>query len=137
MKIKEVYLDIKNKNNKHLLFIKSGMFYNAFDEDANIINLIFEYKISNNKIGLPVIIINKVMCKLNEIEINYIVYNFDDSSIFKKFNNNNYDYYYNMYKKKEYEEKNKKILIERITYLINSNKENYNKIKKFIDEYEF
>ena len=61
MKIKEVYLDIKNKNANYLLFIKSGMFYNAFDEDANIINLIFEYKISNNKIGFPVNNINKVM----------------------------------------------------------------------------
>lgn len=137
MKIKEVYLDIKNKNNKHLLFIKSGMFYNAFDEDANIINLIFEYKISNNKIGFPINNIDKVMNKLNEIKINYIVYNFDDSSIFKNFNNNSYNYYHNIYKKKEYDEKSKKILIERITYLINSNKENYNKIKEFIDEYEF
>lgn len=137
MKIKEVYLDIKNKNANYLLFIKSGMFYNAFDEDANIINLIFEYKISNNKIGFPINNINKVMNKLNEIEINYIVYNFDDSSIFKKFNNNSYNYYHNIYKKKEYDEKSKKILIDRITYLINSNKENYNKIKEFIDEYEF
>lgn len=137
MKIKEVYLDIKNKNANYLLFIKSGMFYNAFDEDANIINLIFEYKISNNKIGFPVNNINKVMYKLDEIEINYIVYNFDDSSIFKKFNNNSYNYYHNIYKKKEYDEKSKKILIDRITYLINSNKENYNKIKEFIDEYEF
>ncbi len=136
MKIKDVYNELLRQNKNCLIFVKSGMFYTIYDEGANIVNIIFKYQLRNNRVGFPIQGINKVINELEKLNINYIVYNFDDTSIYKEFENNVYENYYHLYRKKEYDEQCKKILIERIIYLIDLSKNNYNKIKEFIDEYE-
>lgn len=85
-------LDYKN----YLLLLKFGSFYETIDNDAFIINKIFNYKLkklSNTfKSGFPISSLNKVLDKLNECHINYIV--IDDDIVLKKdFKNNNYSNY--------------------------------------------
>ena len=85
-------LDYKN----YLLLLKFGSFYETIDNDAFIINKIFNYKLkklSNAfKSGFPISSLNKVLDKLNECHINYIV--IDDDIVLKKdFKNNNYSNY--------------------------------------------
>lgn len=136
MKIKDTYYKLLKDNKKSLIFIKSGMFYAIYDEGAYITNIIFGYQIKNNRVGFPIKSISKIIEQLDKIKVNYIVYNSDEEYNFKNFDNNNYDYYYNLYKKNEYEERCKKVLVERILYLIDLNKDNYNKIKEYIDEFK-
>lgn len=136
MKVKDAYYKLLNDNKKSLIFIKSGMFYVIYDAGAYITNIIFGYQIKNNRVGFPLKSISKIIEQLDKIKVNYIVYNSDEEYNFRNFDNNNYDYYYNLYKKKEYEERCKKVLIERILYLIDLNKDNYNKIKEYIDEFK-
>ena len=69
---------------------------------------------------------------LKEKNINYIIYDNQIISI-NEIANNEYINIINLYRKKEYDAKSKEILISRIKYLI-ENKENYNKIRCFIDE---
>lgn len=130
--MKEIYEQIKQTNKEEVALIKSGAFYITFNEDAMIMNYIFNYTISNSKIGFPLNGLDKVKKVLKEKNINYIIYNNEiiDSN---KTSNNEYINIVNLYKKKEYNSKSKEILISRIKYLI-ENKENYNKIRSFIDE---
>ena len=95
-------------------------------------NYIFGYTISNSKVGFPLNSLDKVTNNLKEKNINYIIYDNQIISI-NETANNEYINIVNLYRKKEYDAKSKEILISRIKYLI-ENKENYNKIRSFIDE---
>ena len=66
----------KNKKSKLILYKNKGKFYNAYESDAYIINLLFNYKvIENRKSGFPDSVLNKVIETLNENKISYqIVY---------------------------------------------------------------
>lgn len=74
--------DILNK--KSILIRKVGLFYNVFDNDALIINYLFDYKIINNRCGFPINAIEKVKNTLSDKKVNYII---DDEMVdFKKEN---------------------------------------------------
>ena len=90
------YIDLKTNYKNYLIIIKSGVFYTCINDDAFILNKLFNYKINqlNNykRIGFPINCINKILNKLDKLKINYIVY--DNSIISKvKFSNNNYNKY--------------------------------------------
>ena len=83
------------------IYETSKMFYNVYEIDAYIFNILFGYKIlDNKKVGFPSSIYNKVINTLEELHINYnIIYKNKDNVIkdFKKLNN------YDKYKNKAYE----------------------------------
>ena len=83
------------------IYETSKMFYNVYEIDAYIFNILFGYKIlDNKKLGFPKRIYNKVINTLEELHINYnIIYKNKDNVIkdFKKLNN------YDKYKNKAYE----------------------------------
>ena len=54
-----------------ILFRKNGLFYEVYDEDAIIINYLFNYKIKNNRVGFPISSHEKVINKLKEENIKY------------------------------------------------------------------
>ena len=92
----EKYYKYKLDYRDYLLLLKFGSFYESIDNDAFIMNKIFNYKLkklSNTfKSGFPISSLNKVLDKLNECHINYIV--IDDDIVLKKdFKNNNYSNY--------------------------------------------
>ena len=92
----EKYYKYKLDYRDYLLLLKFGSFYESIDNDAFIMNKIFNYKLkklSNTfKSGFPISSLNKVLSKLNECHINYII--IDDDIILKKdFKNNNYSNY--------------------------------------------
>lgn len=68
----------------------NNKFYNVYEIDAYIFNLLFGYKvIENNKVGFPDSVLNKV---INVLEDNYINYNIiykDRDNIIKSFSNRN------------------------------------------------
>ncbi len=65
---------------------KEGLFYSVFDDDAKILNYLFDYKILNGRCGFPINAINKVINVLDEKKISYEVVGFE-SKDFKKLNN--------------------------------------------------
>ena len=103
---------------------KNGNFYISLNNDALVMNNIFNYKIiviSNYiKIGFPINSLDKVSTKLDELKINYIIY---DKLIIQKikFTPNNY--------KKFVKENNYLVYlnrIDKINYLLKDNIKNSN-----------
>ena len=43
----------KNKKTALIIYKNNGKFYNVFDIDAYIFNILFNYKVINNKAGFP------------------------------------------------------------------------------------
>lgn len=133
MKIKDKYNELKLNNFTSIVLIKSGSFYITFDEDASILNYIFSYQINNSKVGFPLSSINKVKNVLDSKKINYVVFADNNIEVFEK-EDNCYACYFNEAKKNEFNFSMNKMLIDRIKFLLNSDSENYIKIKRFIDE---
>ena len=78
MKITNVIKTMKQINPEKILLLKIGNFYYQYGKDAYIISYIFGYKIKSveNNIpstAFPKTTINKVMSKLEDNKISYIV----------------------------------------------------------------
>ena len=95
MKIIEKYNLNKNKYPKYIILIKVGIFYETYNEDAYILNNLFNYKIkeinNNKRLGFPTNSYDKVITKLKEFKINYII--IEDDITKKTFKQNNYSNY--------------------------------------------
>ena len=92
----EKYIKLKKKYPKSLILIKAGNFYDCINDDAIIINKLFNYKIKElNKyirVGLPKSSLNRVRTILTKYEINYITVDNNDIT-YSKFTRNNYSKY--------------------------------------------
>lgn len=73
-----------------IIYKNNSFFYNIYNIDAYIMNVLFNYKVlDNNKCGFPESSLNKVLEKLENCKINYqIIYTYKDPVIkdFKKLN---------------------------------------------------
>ena len=80
------------------LEFKSGNFYLSFDEDAVVLNKVFNFKINelknNIKVGFPINSLEKYIGCLNELKINYLI--IENKNIINKssFENNKFKCYY-------------------------------------------
>ena len=92
----EKYIKLKEKYPKSLIMIKAGNFYDCINDDAIIINKLFNYKIREfNKyiiVGFPISSLNRVRKILTKYEINYITVDNNDVT-YSKFIRNNYSKY--------------------------------------------
>ena len=92
----EKYIKLKEKYPKSLIMIKAGNFYDCINDDAIIINKLFNYKIREfNKyiiVGFPISSLNRVRKILTKYEINYITVDNNDIT-YSKFSRNNYSKY--------------------------------------------
>ena len=94
--LKEKYYKYKDIYDKYLVIIKIGNFYICLNEDVTILSNIFRFKIIESKnfvkCGFPLTSINKVINRLNNIQVNYLI--IDNDIIEKeKYTTNNYDKY--------------------------------------------
>lgn len=94
MKLYDMYLEKKKIFPLYLIMIQSGNFYEVYGEDALILNKIFNYKVKkvsgSFRVGFPLIALNKVIKKLNELKINYVIVENCNLNR-KKFNKNYYE----------------------------------------------
>lgn len=68
----------------------NNKFYNVYEIDAYIFNLLFGYKImDNNKVGFPDSVYNKIINTLEDNTINYNIIFRDKDNIIKDFKNRN------------------------------------------------
>ncbi len=92
----EKYIKLKEKYPKFVIIIKSGNFYDCINDDAIIINKLFNYKIKELskyiRVGFPLTSLNRVRIILTKYEINYITVDNNDIT-YSKFTKNNYSKY--------------------------------------------
>lgn len=130
--IKELYNMYKFDYKDYLILIKSGNFYISLNNDAIIMNNIFNYKIKESsnmiRVGFPVSSLDKVVGYLDSISVNYLV--IDKEIIEKqKYQNNRYNEFSSKYNYLSY--------LNRINNINNILKSNINKdISSVLDEIE-
>ena len=94
----EEYLKLKESYPKSIALIKEGNFYDCLNDDAEVMNSIFNYKIIRlkkyNRVGFPLNTINYVTGILTNKEINYLTL-VDGVLKVEKFKHNKYNDYLN------------------------------------------
>lgn len=91
--MKEKYEMYKRQYNNYIILFKQGNFYLSMNDDALILNNLFNYKVNVIsdfiKVGFPLKTIDKVIPLLEEKNVNFIIV---DKEIVekKKYSNNNY-----------------------------------------------
>lgn len=132
---------IKSIHPDSVALVKAGKFYNVYGRDSYILSYLFGYKLKEveniSTCGFPVEAINKVMSKLENKKINYLLldrrnnYDVDEMS-----DNKNLNTYFKTYEKaKEYI--NAKNRVSKIhDYLLHNlnNKKIINQIEKVIED---
>lgn len=94
MTITEYSKKLKEQYSEHVILIKYGKFYRAFDYDAFIINYFFDYKISSRyTIGFPKENLNKVLMYLKNNSISSIVINGINDYVIYDCITNKYSFY--------------------------------------------
>lgn len=90
MKLIDTYNNYKIKYKEYVVLVKSGIFYECFNDDIGIMYSLFLYKIKNNGsnyvVGFPNNSLSKVLNVLEENKINYIVV--EDNNIVDKYKTN-------------------------------------------------
>ena len=133
MNLKDFYNDVKLGNEEMIVFVKYGNFYRCFNNDAVIINYLFNYKLSEkNSTGFPIKSIDKVISILRNNNISCIVINDINNVINYICINNKYNSFLDLSKKNytlnetlfSINKEAKELLIENIN--------NYNVIIRFI-----
>lgn len=140
MKVVNIVKAIKQIHPEYIVLIKIGKFYYSYSKDAYIVSYIFNYKLKiveeNIRVcAFPVFILNKIMAKLEENKINYIVIDRRNNyEVDEKIDNGNLNKY-NFYLEKSKRYINQKNRIEEIyNYLVyNIEKNENNKLKKEIE----
>lgn len=145
MSIINIVKNIKQVHPEHIILIKIGKFYYSYSKDAYIISYIFGYKLKNIEENIkvcafPVFILNKIMAKLEENKINYIIIDRRNNyEVDEKSDNGNLNKY-NLYLEKSKKYINQKNKIEEIyNYLISdvendTNNELIKEIERQINE---
>ena len=129
MSIINIVKNIKQVHPEHIILIKIGKFYYSYSKDAYIISYIFGYKLKNIEENIkvcafPVFILNKIMAKLEENKINYIIIDRRNNyEVDEKSDNGNLNKY-NIYLEKSKKYINQKNKIEEIYNYLISNIEN-------------
>lgn len=97
MKVVEFYFHTKTSYSKYIVLMKIGNFVEVYGDDTKILNNLFNYKISNygntKRSGFPKSSLTKVLNKLEEYKINYVLFEKFEILEKKKFSLNNYDKY--------------------------------------------
>ncbi len=93
----DLFRQLKLEYKDYLIIFKSGSFYISFDEDATVLNNIFNYKIvelkNNIKSGFPISMFDNNLKIIDSKKINYII--IDNKKIIDKkvYNKNKFNSY--------------------------------------------
>lgn len=135
MSLKDEYQKMKINHQTKVILFQSGSFYVTFFQDAEILNYLLSYQIHENKVGFPLKNLEKVVFRLREEKLNYIVVdNQGEKIIFDEFEEDSYLKLFQLASKYHLENVAQKNLIDKIQYLMQLNPNYYTKIKEFIDE---
>ena len=133
MNLKDFYNDVKLGNEEMIVFVKYGNFYRCFNNDAVIINYLFNYKLSEkNSTGFPIKSIDKVLSILKNNNISCIVINDINNVINYICINNKYNSFLDLSKKNYTLNEALFSINKEVKELLTKNINNYNIIINFI-----
>ncbi len=133
MKLIDKYKTYKDKYENTLVIIKEGIFYKTFEDDAKILWYIFDYKYVNDSVSFGNSPYDKVILKLNKLDISYIILDKDEIVL----SHIRDEDAYLSYKSLSIKSYNKLIktenLIDKLQMLMNNKPECYEKVNSMLD----
>ena len=96
---------IKQVHNEDIVMVKIGSFYHAYGKDSYILSYIFGYKLRPfeklyTTCGFPLDSVSKVMAKLEEKKINYVILDRRNNyEVDEQYDNKNLNQYKDIYEK--------------------------------------
>lgn len=88
---------VKGRYKDYIVLVKSGNFRNAFYGDALIIHFLTGYSFTNYHVGFPSKVLDKVLNRVRNLNINFIlVYELDDIVKYE-YPSNSYTFYLQEY----------------------------------------
>ena len=118
MGIKNVIEVVKQVHKEEIVFVKIGKFYQVYGKDAYIVSYLFEYKLKKveevHMCGFPESSKNRVIAKIEEKKINYIILDRRNNYEVEEINDNKNLNTYSKYFEKARKYINCKIRIDKI-----------------------
>lgn len=133
MKLIDKYNAYKEKYKNTIVIIKEGIFYKTFYDDAKILWYLFDYKYVNDTVSFGNVPYDKVIIKLNKLDISYVIID-NDNAILSYIRDAETYLSYKLLAQKSY---NKTIktegLIEKLKQVMNYNPNCYDEINTLFD----
>jgi len=132
MKTIEKYDYYKKNYPNHIIFVKEGTFYKTFRDDAIIVWHFFDYKWNGDAISFGASPYSKVLDKLNQLEISYVVVSNNDEKQVVNNDAENFDLYLRLATKRFEKYKEKKELSDLFNLVLSKMPESYDDVKLFL-----
>lgn len=133
MKLIDKYKTYKDKYENTLVIIKEGIFYKTFEDDAKILWYIFDYKYVNDSVSFGNSPYDKVILKLNKLDISYIILD-KDEIVLSHIRDEDAYLSYKSFSIKSYNQLVKtENLINKLQTLMNNKPECYEKVNSMLD----
>ena len=128
MKLIEKSKLYKKQYPDHILIMKEGIFYKTFYEDALIMWYLFEYKYLKDTVSFGTTPYDRVLAKLNKLDISYVVIA-DDKEVLKVTKDKeNYESYLKISQKSYEKEAHTKELVNKLKEVLEIKPDSYEKI---------
>lgn len=135
MKAVEKHSFYKEKYPNHIIFIKEGSFYKTYKDDAIIMWHFFDYKWNDDSISFGASPYSKVLDRLNQLEISYVVVlNNDETQVINN-DSENYELYLKLATKRYKKFKDKSELLDLFNNVLENNQNRYSEIRDYLSSF--
>ena len=134
MKLIDKYNAYKDKYKNALVIIKDGIFYKTFNDDAKIIWYLFDYKYINDTVYFGNIPYDKVILKLNKLDVSYIIVDNDNITLSYLIDEETYLSYKILAQKSYSKMKKNEDLIGKLKLIMTNNPNSYEEINALFDK---
>lgn len=134
MKLIDKYDSYKKKYPSSIVFMKEGIFYKTFYDDAKVIWYLFDYKYVNDSVSFGNTPYDKVLARLNKLDIGYVVIDKDKEVIISSKDKENYDSYVSLAVRGYNKETRGLELLDKVKKVLDTHPEEYDKINNSLDE---
>lgn len=135
MKINEKYDSFNKKYKTSIILLKNGIFYKTFADDAKIIWYLFDYKLIDDSVSFGMVPYDKVLNKLNKLDIGYVVIDNDKEVVSMLKDEDVYNSYKLLATKAYDKAKSREKLIDKFMEIIIKREDIYDEINEFLDKY--
>lgn len=133
MKLIDKYNAYKDKYKNALVIMKEGIFYKTFQDDAKILWYLFDYKYVNDTVSFGNAPYDKVILKLNKLDISYVIIDNDNVVLSYLRDAETYTSYTLLAQKSYNKTVKTEELIEKLKQAMTYNPSSYDDVNKLLD----
>lgn len=135
MKLVDKYESYKRKYKANIILIRNGIFYKTYFDDAKIIWYLFKYKLVNDSVSFGTTPYDKVIAKLNKLDIGFVVIDNDKEVLCVNKDEEIYNSFCMLASKALDKSVKREKLIDKFMNILIKREDVYDDIDKFLDKY--